>query len=443
MKHNTGIKHFRIAAVACAAALAAAGAAYAGDDAPAPPAYLVFDTGPAGGSYAFGSGITNSGWVSGLITTPGGAQHAALYVPGNVIDLGTLGGVNSAVEWPVKNNHGMVVGIAETGTPDPNGEVFSCAGFIPGTGTTCLPFIWQQTTGMVALPLLGGNNGFATEVNNSGVAVGWAETAVHDPTCIAPQVLQFLAVEWGPAAGQKQVLPPLPGDSTSAATAINDFGRVVGISGECGDAGGAFSARHALLWVNGHPIKLPTLGGQGWNTPMAINRQGTVAGFSDTPGDVVDGVLSANFQAALWPADGGIVNLHTLPGDALAEATGINDRGQIAGTSFAASGAARAFLWQNGQIYDLNTLVPANSGLYMISTGDINDHGDITGQACVVASGCTELHTFVAIPAPGTAAAAAPYESRSEDVSMSVADPRVLRQHLHLGSAGAARIGSN
>lgn len=440
MKHNRGIGNSRFGVLVCGAALLAAAAAYAGDDEPAPPAYLVFDTGPAGGSFAFGSSINNSGWVSGAITTAGGAIHAALYVPGDVIDLGTLGGANSAVEWPVKNNHGIVVGIAESATPDPNGETFSCADFIPGTGTTCLPFMWQQTIGMVQLPLLGGNNGFATGANNSGVAVGWAETAVHDPTCISPQVLQFLAVEWGPGAGEKRVLPPWPGDSTSAATAINESGQVVGISGDCGDAVGAFSARHALLWQNGRPIRLPTLGGEGWNTPMAINRSGTAAGFSDTPGDVVGGVLTGNFQAALWPAGGGIVNLHTLPGDALAQATGINDRGQVIGTSFAASGASRAFLWQNGRIYDLNTLVPAGSTLHMVSTGDINDHGDITGQACVIASGCTVLHTFVAIPAPGAAASAS--QSEGEQAPMAVADPRVLRQHLHLGHPGAARIGA-
>jgi probable HAF family extracellular repeat protein len=439
MKHNRGIGNSRVGVLLCGVAWLACGAAWAADDEPAPPAYLVFDTGPAGGNFAFGSAINNSGWVSGAITTASGAIHAALYLPGNVIDLGTLGGTNSAVEWPVKNNHGVVVGIAESATPDPLGETFSCADFIPPTGTTCLPFIWQQATGMVQLPLLGGNNGFATGVNNSAVAVGWAETAVHDPTCIAPQVLQFLAVEWGPAAGEKRVLPPWPGDSTSAATAINESGQVVGISGDCGDAVGAFSARHALLWQNGRPVQLPTLGGEGWNTPMAINNSGSAAGFSDTPGDVVGGVLTANFQAALWPAGGGIVNLHTLPGDALAEATGINDLGQVIGTSFAASGASRAFLWQNGRIYDLNTLVPADSALYMVGTGDINDHGDITGQACVVASGCTVFHTFVAIPAPGTSAAS---EAQGSNASLAVADPRVLRQHLHLGHTGAARIGA-
>jgi probable HAF family extracellular repeat protein len=210
-------------------------------------------------------------------------------------------------------------------------------------------------------------------------------------------------VEWGPGIGPKRVLPPWGTDSTSAATAINDGGEVVGISGDCDVAVGAFSARHALLWVNGRPIKLPTLGGAGWNTPMAISNSGLIVGFSDTPGDDVDGVLTPNNQAALWTPQG-IVNLHTLPGDLTAQATGVNDFGQIIGTSFAGadSGASRVFLWQNGQIYDLNTLVQPNAPLYLIASGDINDRGEITGQGCVVAvPNCAVQHTFVAIPAPG------------------------------------------
>ena len=53
--------------------------------------------------------------------------------------------------------------------------------------------LWQNGT-LTALPLLGGNNGFATGINNSGQAVGWAETTRRDPTCVLPQVLQFEAV---------------------------------------------------------------------------------------------------------------------------------------------------------------------------------------------------------------------------------------------------------
>ena len=76
-----------------------------------------------------------------------------------------------------------------------------------------------------------------------------------------------------------QELPPLPGDSTSTANAINDLGQVVGISGACGVAIGDVSAAHAVLWENGVPIDLGNLGGHTWNTPAAINNHGTVVGF--------------------------------------------------------------------------------------------------------------------------------------------------------------------
>jgi probable HAF family extracellular repeat protein len=244
---------------------------------------------------------------------------------------------------------------------------------------------------------------------------------------VLPQQLQFEAAQWGPGANQVHVLPPLPGDSSSAATAINDAGEAVGISGDCDVAVGAFSARHAVLWINGKPVKLPTLGGQGWNTPMAINNLGIIAGFSDTAGDVVNGVLHANLQATLWTA-GGIVNLHALPGDRLAEATGINDFNQIVGTSFGPSGM-RAFLWQNGTLYDLNTLVQPNAPLYLVATGDINDRGEITGVGCVVVAGAcgSVAHTFVAIVSPGNADPRMDTQSSVRPLIDSALQERLLR----------------
>jgi hypothetical protein len=57
---------------------------------------------------------------------------------------------------------------------------------------------------------------------------------VHDPACVEPQELQFRVVLWGPRDDQIRELPPLPGgDTVSAATALNDRGQVIGISGSC------------------------------------------------------------------------------------------------------------------------------------------------------------------------------------------------------------------
>ena len=401
-----------------------------------PPHYRVFQLGSLGGSISSGNTINNLGWAMGSSNLTGNSsEHATLWVFGLPINLGTLGGPNSNIGWPVKNDHGVIAGVSEfSNAPDPNGEKFSCPVLLPDTGLSCAGFRWEDGH-MTQLPTLGGPNGFATGVNNLNQIVGWAENTVHDPTCTLPQILQFEAVIYGPGKNQIQQLPPLPPDPDSAATAINDQGQVVGISGICGDAIGKLSAKHALLWENGNPIDIGNLGGQAFNTPMAINNRGQIAGFSDLPGDVVNNVLvNVNFHAFLWPVNGKIFDLGTLDGDSISEATGINDQGQIIGTSFTAGFASsRAFIWQDGKITDLNTLIQPNSNLYLISTGDINDRGEITGQACVLSNGTctTQLVAFIGIPdfsahASGDASAA----TQTENNSPKIAIPDAIREQL-------------
>lgn len=375
-----------------------------------PTHYQVYNLGTLGGTNSGGNGINNLDVVTGVSTLTGNQIYrATMWLYGQKIDLGALGGAmaNSGVEWPVKNDKGTIVGISETSKIDPNNEGgFSCSAFIPiNDGHTCLAFLWRNGT-MTALPTLGGNNGFATGINNLGQAVGWSETARPDSTCIAPQVLQFEATEWGPANGEIHALPPLAGDEDSAATAINGKGQVVGISGECGDAVGAYSAKHAVMWQNAQPIYLGGLGGHGWNTPMAINNLGQVAGFADLPGDTSTGSLIPNFHAFLWTQDSGMRDLGTLPNQTYSEATGINDSGQVVGLSCDANFNCTAVIWQNGTMTNLNSLILPNSNLYLISAGDVNNQGEITGQACVLSgSTCTEFVAFLAVPSTSVSGA--------------------------------------
>lgn len=420
--------------------------------------YLVFDLGTLGGTSSAGNTINDLGWAMGIANLPGNtAGHAALWAYGAKIDLGTLGGLNSAVDWPVKNDGGEIAGIAETSAVDPLGENWSCSAFFPTAPThnICLGFVWhfglmtpfsglganhsggagvdRQSLGkMIPLPTLGGNNGYASGVNNLGQVVGWAENTIHDPTCVLPQVLQFEAVIYGPRKDQIQQLPPLTGDPDGAATAINDKGQVVGISGICQNAVGDLSAEHALLWENGMPTDLGNLGGAGWNTPTGINNQGQIIGFSDLPGD--NNGANPNFQAFLWTKEDGIQNFGTLPGDTISEATGINNLGQVIGVSCVdiTFSNCRAFLWQNGVMTDLNTLIPPGSPLYLISTGDINDGGEITGQACVLSNGaCSgETAAFLAIPNPRSGEAARAAGTGRGKESSKVILPESLRQQL-------------
>lgn len=367
-----------------------------------PAHYVVIDLGTLGGSDAGGSSINNRSWVSGMsILSANLATHAALWVNGEKIDLGTLGGANSAIAWPVKNEHGVLVGFAETADVNPLGERFSCPSFflgVPRTGHSCQGFKWENGA-MRPLPTLGGFNSYATAINNRGQAVGWAENTFHDPTCVAPrQVLQFRAVMWGPKDGEIQELPPVAGDTSSAATAINDEGTVVGISGICDRAVGRFSAAHAVVWQDGVASDIGNLGGVAWNTPAAINHKGEIAGFSDLPGDANG---TPNFHAFLKVPGSSVQDLGTLGTDAFSGAFGINDRSQVVGQSIDANGFSRAFIWENGVMTDLNSLVPPGSP-FLVYANDINERGEITGQACVVVDGqCTTTSAFLAIPFPG------------------------------------------
>lgn len=363
--------------------------------------YRVVNLGvPLGGSASSTAAINSEGWIGGASNLNGDLdEHAVLWLYGFPLDLGTLGGPNSAVLWPGLNDFGQAVGISDTANTDPYGESWSCGAFLPAShqGHTCVGFLWQWGS-MTALPTLGGNNGFATGINNRGQAVGWAENTVHDPTCVAPQVLQFEAVVWGPRPGEMQQLTPYGSDPDSAATGINDGGQVVGISGVCQNAVGNQSALHALLWQNGTPINLGNLGGTAWNTPMAINDNGLIIGFSDLTGD--QNGNNPNFHAFSWTRPGPMQDLGTLSGDAISEALGVNQQAQIVGVSYASGFSnPRAFIYEDGAMTDLNTLAP-NSPLYLQVAQDINNSGVIVGMGCTPGncSATSPQIAFVAIP---------------------------------------------
>jgi probable HAF family extracellular repeat protein len=363
--------------------------------------YSVVELGELGGTAGSANGINERGWITGTDNLPGNLTTVAtIWVNGSTVPLGNLGGPNSAVAWPVKSNNGVIVGISETADADPLGEYFSCYPFfatgVP-TGQICKGFRWQNGQMTPLPPFPGGYSSYATGVNNRGQVVGWAENGVHDPTCDTSfQILQFRAVIWQPN-GQMQELPPLPGDNTSAATAINDLGQVVGISGDCGVAVGSVSARHAVLWQNGVPTDLGNIGGDAWNTPTAINNQGTIVGFANTaPG------TAKSYEAFIWTKAGGMKSLSKFSDASRSAAFGINEKGQIVGLAVGGGPfGIRPVLWENNSMTDLNFLALPGSP-YMLVAGDINQRGVIVGEAL-------DLNTFdapgfVATPVPAGSA---------------------------------------
>jgi len=347
--------------------------------------YVITNLGTFGGSSgSSASGVNNKGLVTGYEALQNGNQHAFMWKNGHKTDLGTLGGPESGISTSA-NEKGVLVGQANTGFKDPLKENF--CGFNRPNQFLCLPVIWQDGE-ISPLPTLGGNNGETTGINNRGQVVGYAETAVQDPNCIAPQILDVEAALWEPAKGEVVELPPLAGDVVGGALAINDNSQIVGTSGpNCGPPGPAIAA-HIVLWENGTPTDIGNLGGTMNNSALAINNRGQVSGVSGLAGDTT-------FHAFLWQ-DGVMTDLGTLPGDFASIGFGINNQGQVVGQSCDVNFNCRAFLWENGVMTDLNSLVAGHSDLYLLAGESINSHGEIAGQAINPRTGA--VPAFLAVP---------------------------------------------
>jgi probable HAF family extracellular repeat protein len=402
-KRASQILFIVLIATCCGATLATA-LAQGQAQAKAGPQYQVSNLPTLGGTSSGGNSINNQTWVAGYSRLPDRNRHATLWRSGSLSDLGTLGGPNSSVTWNVKNTQGVIVGISQTADPEPLGENWSSAAFYStpnNVGYINLGFVWEQNQ-MRGLPtFLGGNNGFATGANNLRQAVGWAENGVHDPTCCCTQVLQFRPAMWtlGPP-DQIHDLPLIPGDTSGAATAINDNGQIVGISGICDQAVGRHTAKHAVLWENGGVTDLGTFPAPWWNTPTAINQHGDIVGFAGDPAFVEGDVL----HAFMWTREDGLRPLKPLKGRTPqhvdSEAYGINERRQVVGVSCDADQTdCRAVVWDHGAYpTDLNDLKGGYSA-FLASAKDINDKGEITGRAVDPTTGA--LIAYLAVPIGG------------------------------------------
>jgi probable HAF family extracellular repeat protein len=233
-------------------------------------------------SFAFG--INNSGQVVGYsITKPRGAApaaHAALYNNGTVIDLGTLGGNSSRANGI--NDPGQIVG--ESLTAD---GATHAALFVGGK--------------VIDLGTLGGRNSYATSINKSGQVVGSSYLSGNN--------IHYHAALF--ANGDVTDLGSLGGSSD--AQSINDSGVAVGSA----DTGKGF---HAVEFSGGRVIDLGTLGGD-FSTARCINNFGQIVGNSHTASNVTHAMLFENgmitdLNSLIDPNSGWILELATGINDA-------------------------------------------------------------------------------------------------------------------------------
>lgn len=375
--------------------------------------YTVVTLGSLGGT-SFEDGdmtINNRGWVDSASNLPGDQNHHAfVWIKGQITDLGTLGGPNSNIGG--MNDRGDVtVGGADTGIPDPLGEDW--CGF--GTFEICQSFIWNNGA-RTPIPTLGGDNGDVSTIDAGGqLVLGFAETTFHDSTCIPPQVLGFEAFLWNRRTNNIQVLPPLPGDSITAAFDMNNNREVAGVSGICTTGLATSSAIHAVIWRNGIPTDLGNFGGSIGNVAFGINNHGQVVGIS-TLSD------NATVHTFLWQ-NGQMTDLGTLPGDTFSFSGNINDKGQVPIQSCDINFNCRAAIWQDGVMTDMNTLIPPGTPLYLVLAGAVNSRGQVVGGA-VDQNGDTV--PFLATPVGGEANV----NEASVTLRQSMSGPRMLPENV-------------
>jgi probable HAF family extracellular repeat protein len=399
--------------------------------------YTVTSLGSLGGTNCCITLINNNrGWVDGTSNLAGDQSfHPFLWRDGKMQDLGTLGGPNAGPGQ--MNEIGDVTVAGDTGVPDPLGE--DACGF--GTHQTCLSFVWHNGR-RTLIPTLGGNNGNVAKINNRGRVLAFAETSTQDPACLFPQVLRHEAFIWHPQSGEIDRLPPLAGDSVSAAFDMNDAEHAVGLSGPCGNQmEDNTTARHAVLWKDGQPTDLGNLGGGTiFNVAFSVNNRDQVVGLSFLPGNTT-------VHGFLWTEDDGMRDLGTLPGDSLSFAGPINNKGQVGITSCDVNNNCRAAIWQDGVMTDLNTLIAPGSPLFLVGTGWINDRGEIVAAAFDQSTGatvpvlltpCDEKHAHdegCKDGAAGTAVARGETNQRP-NVVLPENVRRMLRQRLGIGRFG-------
>ena len=110
--------------------------------------------------------------------------------------------------------------------------------------------------------------------------------------------------------------------------------------------------------------------GRAWRDSGAVgvNENGQIAGTS--------GTASGKQHAFLWQS-GKMTDLGTLGGPS-STALAINEHGQVVGSSSTAAGRTHAFLWQNGEMTDLGTLGRAYSDSGAVA---INDRAQVVGDS--------------------------------------------------------------
>lgn len=327
-----------------------------------------------------------------------------------ITDLGTLPGGDASYATGI-NNVGQVVGW---------GRVVNSYGNLVAHG-----FSWTRNAGMRDLGTLSFSDPFSeavfqswvNHVNDFGVVAGgsWADPEGNS------------AVLWSSGGGIKDLGIPT-GMRSSDAEAINLWGQVVGAAFEVGP--GDSGPMHAFLWTREEGMQLlGSLPNGQYSWAYDINDSGQVIGDADINYDwhaflwtkrngmedmgqwsatainklgkiAGSQYVGRELLAVVWTRRNGLQTLTPLPGSNANVALAIDDFGYVVGWSTMASepNSSSATLWSgHSGVWDLNPLIPANSGWVLQQATGINDWGQVVGYGTING----QRHAFLLTPKLG------------------------------------------
>jgi probable HAF family extracellular repeat protein len=342
-------------------------------------------------SQAYAINIHNQ--VVGSATTANGNVHAFLYSGGQMIDLGTLttAAGSGAESWAYGiNDQGVVVGGSDNSLGGQ--DAFYVQTSVAGAQMVYISFGSDPSAQ---------DWGWAEAINNSNEIVG---TVLSSALSIRGNPMGWSAFTYSVGGNTSYVpwynypitnIDTIPGYyATTAANAINSAGLIVGQGNLFGLYGGSeFDYSDGFLFrpnIAPQTAQLPGAGAQA----NGINSSGVIVGSDG--GAVQWAVVSSKKVAGYQITSLGA--LHSS-GDTNGTALGINSAGQIVGSSDVANATPHAFIYQNGKMTDLNSLiVPGqNGGFVTLSVATaINEAGAIVGYGQRIAGG--PYFAFLAIP---------------------------------------------
>lgn len=316
--------------------------------------------------------INNQGQVVGIVLRIEGnfRQRAILYdftTDGNNIDLGTLGGENSAALSI--NNHGQIVGGAED---DANPSVFYANIFDPN----------------------GMGNNIALSNTESSVWEGNDNNQIVGLVIVSSSLKRAALFEPNEEPNITD-LGTLPSYVHSEAISINNSAVIVGASYNDLDYNYPWKNMRAVLFDSngtGNNIDLGTLPGYDCATAFCVNDNGQIVGRVNNDDMTME---NYNPRAVLFDTtgDGNNIDLGTLPSFDSAEALYVNNAGQICGRVINSSSfSPRAVLFDPsgcGNNINLNSLINPNISWFLTNAVCINDNGWIVchatmGRSCLL-----------------------------------------------------------